>query len=55
MSPTTCRILALPVALLVTVAVAALAMAAISVLLIRFLRALVGRLRGWFSVSTPVR
>ena len=44
-----------PVALLVTVAVAALAMAAISVLLIRFLRALVGRLLGWFSVSTPAR
>lgn len=44
-----------PVALLVTVAIAALAMATISVLLIRFLRALVGRLRGWFSVSTPVR
>ncbi len=44
-----------PVALLVTVAVAALAMATISVLLIRFLRALVGRLRGWFSVSTPAR
>ena len=44
-----------PVALLATVAVAALVMATISVLLIRFLRALVGRLRGWFSTSAAAR
>ena len=40
-----------PVALLVAVGVAAILMATISVLLIRFLRALVARLRGWFSTS----
>ena len=41
-----------PVVALVLVAVAALLMAAVSVLLIRFLRALVGRVRGWFAPST---
>ena len=44
-----------PVALLVVVGVAAILMAAMSVLLIRFLRALVGRLRGRFSASTAAR
>ena len=44
-----------PVALLATVAVAAVAMATISVLLVRFLRALFGRLRGWFSPSAAAR
>ena len=44
-----------PVALLVLVAVAAAVMAAISVLLIRFLRALVGRLRGRDQASSAAR
>ncbi len=44
-----------PVVLLVVVGVAAILMAAMSVLLIRFLRALVGRLRGRFSASTAAR
>jgi hypothetical protein len=44
-----------PVALLAVVVVAALAMAAISVLLIRFLRALVGRVRGWFAAAAVPR
>ena len=44
-----------PVALLVVVGVAAILMATMSVLLIRFLRALVGRLRGRFSASTAAR
>jgi len=41
-----------PVALLGFVTVAALAMGAITVLLIRFLRALFGRLRRWLAAST---
>ena len=44
-----------PVALLVVVGVAAILMATMSVLLIRFLRALVGRLRSRFSTSTAAR
>ena len=44
-----------PVALLVLVGVAAVLMATISVVLIRFLRALVGRLRGRFSPPTAAR
>ena len=44
-----------PVVLLVVVGVAAILMAAMSVLLIRFLRALVGRLRSRFSTSTAAR
>ena len=44
-----------PVALLVFVAIAALLMAAVSVLLIRFLRALAGRVRGWFAPSAAAR
>ena len=44
-----------PVALLVVVGVAAILMATMSVLLIRFLRALVDRLRGRFSASTAAR
>ncbi|MEO5686682.1 MAG: DUF4126 domain-containing protein [Burkholderiaceae bacterium] len=44
-----------PIALLGVVGVAALVMAAISVLLIRFLRSLVGRVRGWLAPSTAVR
>ena len=44
-----------PVALLVLVAVAAAMMATISVLLIRFLRALVGRLRGRGPASSAAR
>ena len=44
-----------PVALMVVVAIAALAMATISVLLIRFLRALVGRVRGWFAAPAAPR
>jgi hypothetical protein len=44
-----------PVALMGVVAVAALMMATISVVLIRFLRALAARVRGWFAVSTPTR
>ena len=44
-----------PVALLILVSVAAVVMATISVLLIRFLRALVGRLRGRFSAPAAVR
>lgn len=44
-----------PVALLVLVGVAAVVMAAISVLLIRFLRALVGRLRGRSAAPVPAR
>ena len=44
-----------PVVSLVLVAVAALLMATVSVLLIRFLRALVGRVRGWFAPSPAAR
>ena len=44
-----------PVALLVFVAIAALLMATVSVLLIRFLRALVARVRGWFAPSAAAR
>ena len=44
-----------PVLSLVLVAVAALLMAVVSVLLIRFLRALVGRVRGWFAPSPAAR
>ncbi len=44
-----------PVALLFFVGFAALVMATISVLLIRFLRALVGRLRGRFSTAAAAR
>jgi hypothetical protein len=44
-----------PVALLGAVAVAAVLMATLSVLLIRFLRALVGRLRGRFSTPAAAR
>jgi hypothetical protein len=44
-----------PVALLVLVAVAALLMATISVLLIRFLRALIGRFRGRSATPAPAR
>ena len=44
-----------PVALLASVVVAAALMATISVLLIRFLRTLLGRLRGWFSTSATAR
>jgi hypothetical protein len=40
-----------PVALLAVVAIAAVLMVAITVLLIRFLRAFAGRLRRWFSAS----
>jgi hypothetical protein len=43
------------VALLVVVALAALVMATISVLLVRFLRGLVGRLRGRPAAPTPAR
>jgi hypothetical protein len=41
-----------PIALLAFVAIAALVMVVITVLLIRFLRSFVGRLRSWFSTST---
>lgn len=44
-----------PIALLILVGVAALVMATISVLLIRFLRALVGRLRGRSAAPTAAR
>ncbi len=44
-----------PVALLVLVALAALLMATISVLLIRFLRALIGRFRGQAATPTTAR
>jgi hypothetical protein len=44
-----------PAALLVVVGLAAFVMAAISVLLIRFLRGLVGRLRGRPAAPTPAR
>ena len=44
-----------PVALLFFVGFAALVMATISVLLIRFLRALVGRIRGRFSTAAAAR
>ena len=44
-----------PVALLVLVAIAAIVMATVSVLLIRFLRALVGRLRGRPATPTAAR
>ena len=44
-----------PIALLILVGVAAVVMATISVLLIRFLRALVGRVRGRFSAPAAAR
>jgi hypothetical protein len=44
-----------PVALLILVGVAAVVMATVSVLLIRFLRALVARLRNRFSAPAAAR